>query len=169
MHNEEIKGLLILPQTGELVTASIDGNIILWDPISFTNTTIQVAMNSSKQIGLINNLEIISLANTSDSFQIFRKAYTNNTVTTLTGHNDAVLDLAILSNGFLASGSKDCTIKVWDNTLKNIVNVTSASSGHVRPVLSLKVLQNNNLISTSEDKTAKIWLTDLYKNIRTIN
>jgi len=152
-HNAEIKGLLILPQTGELVSASIDGNILLWKPISFEKTTIQAIGNNLSQIALINNLEIISVAST------------NN----LTGHYDAVLDLAILDNGFLASGSADSTIKLWDNTLKNVANVTSGSSGHVRSVLALNVLKNHNLVSTSEDRTAKIWLTDLYVNTKTFN
>jgi len=169
-HNAEIKGLLILPQTGELVSASIDGNILLWKPISFEKTTIQAIGNNLSQIALINNLEIISVASTNNSFQIFSKppdSYTNTN--NLTGHYDAVLDLAILDNGFLASGSADSTIKLWDNTLKNVANVTSGSSGHVRSVLALNVLKNHNLVSTSEDRTAKIWLTDLYVNIKTFN
>ena len=39
---------------------------------------------------------------------------TGSLIKTLTGHTDRVFSLAVLPNGFLASGSHDNTIKIWN-------------------------------------------------------
>ena len=40
---------------------------------------------------------------------------------TLEGHEDAVISLAVLEGGELASGSDDHTIKIWDSALPDIL------------------------------------------------
>ena len=73
---------------------------------------------------------------------------------TLKAHTDIVCSLAILPNGWLASGSRDTTIKLWDLEERKVVKTLR---GHRRGVVSLKVLKNGNLVSYSTDDTIKIW------------
>lgn len=161
-HSSEIKGLLVHPALDYLVSASADGLIQMWDPITFE---LRVLINNTERITSLYyfNYELVAIREMSKKPKIWYKSpELLSSDQTLVGHTDAVLDLALLNNGFLASSSKDRTIKIWDNNLKNIVNVTQAKQGHTKAILALKVLNNNNLVSTSEDRTAKIWATDLF-------
>ncbi len=75
-------------------------------------------------------------------------------ITTLTGHTHDVRSLALLQNGYLASGSWDNTIKIW-NALES--KLITTLTGHTNYVNSLAVLQNGYLASGSHDNTIKIW------------
>jgi WD40 repeat protein len=67
----------------------------------------------------------------------------------------------MLPNGWLASGSRDKTIKVWDLEERKEVRTLQ---GHTRPIFSLKVLKIGNLVSCSSDDTLKIWDPCLSEN-----
>ena len=73
----------------------------------------------------------------------------------------------MLPNGWLASGSWDDTIKLWDLVQKRVV---ATLKGHSNRVVSLKVLKNGHLVSYSTDNTMKIWNPVLKKSrlLRTI-
>ena len=61
------------------------------------------------------------------------------------------------TNGFIASGSNDNTIKIWDNLKLKCVNTLQ---GHSNFVLCIKILADNTkLASGSADKNIKIWDT----------
>ena len=142
--------------------------IKIWNPTTFKLITTLNGIEGYKRIVIIDSIVMASLT-VNNIVEIWDKPPDSFTIDrTLTGHTDAILDLTVLNNGFLASASKDKSIKIWDNNLNNIVNVTTLTSGHKKPVLALKVLRNNDLISTSEDRTAKIWSTNLFVNISSI-
>lgn len=71
---------------------------------------------------------------------------------TLEGHRDAVLALVVLPDGKLASGSKDATVRVWEN--EDCVHVLE---GHALSVISLAVLTHDRLASGSFDITVRVW------------
>ncbi|KAL6697696.1 WD40-repeat-containing domain protein [Trichoderma pleuroticola] len=70
----------------------------------------------------------------------------------------------------IASGSEDCTIKVWDWELGDLEQTIK---GHTRPVLDLDYGGPKTgilLASCSSDTTIKLWdPADGYKNIRTLS
>ena len=72
---------------------------------------------------------------------------------TLINHTHYVRALAVLPNGYLASGSNDNTIKIW-NLTTGIVEKTLYN--HTGAVRSLNVLPDGNLASDSNDRTTKI-------------
>ena len=75
------------------------------------------------------------------------------------GHTEGVESLVELaSNGFLASGSFDNTIKIWDLAQRNLkFTFDSSNGGHNDKILSLFALENGNLASCSSDQTVKVW------------
>ena len=79
------------------------------------------------------------------------------------GHTDPVYCLAQLTNGWIASGSKDETIRLWNAQSKRKCLMRTLT-GHQAPILSLKALQNGNLASCSCDDTIKIWNPILVDN-----
>jgi WD40 repeat protein len=71
------------------------------------------------------------------------------------GHEYAVLALAVLPDGMLASGSIDCTVGIWDNGAPFKV-----LCGRTGPVRTLVVLPNKKLASGSDDAIVRVWNID---------
>jgi WD40 repeat protein/serine/threonine protein kinase len=72
---------------------------------------------------------------------------------TLTEHRDTVYALAVLPNGRFISGSRDNSIKMWNQQGQCIKTLTD----HHYWVGALAVLPNGRFISGSYDKTIKLW------------
>ena len=82
------------------------------------------------------------------------------------GHTTgSVRSLAFNTNGLLASGSDDKTIRLWNpNTGTHI----RALTGHTSSVISVAFNQNILLASGSADYTIKLWNTDTGALVRTL-
>ncbi len=79
------------------------------------------------------------------------------------GHNSLIYALTLLPNGFLASGSHDRKIMIW--------NVSETSRlytllGHTDAIRSLSVINNDYLASCSHDGTIKLWSLSTYEEVR---
>ena len=70
------------------------------------------------------------------------------------GHRGAINCILSLDNGYIASGSNDSTIKIWD---PNTGECIQTLEGHSGPVKCLAILPDGKLVSGSYDKTIKIW------------
>ncbi len=82
------------------------------------------------------------------------KTFTGALRFTLTGHTSDLNTLVQLSNGNLASGASDNTIKIWNPSTGALVyNLT----GHTSFVYKLVILVDGNLASASGDSTIKVW------------
>jgi len=65
------------------------------------------------------------------------------------------MDICVLKNGLIATGSGDRTIKKWrQNDSKKLELITNLTE-HQYVVYTLAVLSNGSLISGSGDKTIK--------------
>ena len=83
----------------------------------------------------------------------------------LRGHTDQVLSLATLPRDRIASGSRDCTIRVWSTasgTCKLMLE------GHTSSVLAIAVFPDDHLASGSYDRTVRIWDTKTGACTRTL-
>ena len=64
-----------------------------------------------------------------------------------------VRGLEVLDNGYLASGSGDKTIKIWNPYNGTLIQTLT---GHNASIWSLQNIKNGRLASSSEDATIKI-------------
>ena len=74
---------------------------------------------------------------------------------TLSGHKDYVNSIIALKNGYIASGSDDKTIIIWnskDGSIKQ--NITD---GHTKEITALCLLDDEMIASGSTDKSIVIW------------
>ena len=65
-----------------------------------------------------------------------------------------VCSLQMLSNGLLASGQEDGSIKIWNITMGNLTNTLT---GHTNRVNDMSLVNEKLLASASADFTVKIW------------
>jgi WD40 repeat protein len=71
----------------------------------------------------------------------------------LIGHTDCVYVLGVLSDGRIISGSRDCTIKIW-----NIFNNTNTTlEDHTGVVLSLSRFPDGSVITGDDQGTLILW------------
>ena len=75
---------------------------------------------------------------------------------TLKGHVDCIMCLCKYNEDYLASGSADCTIKIWEWKLESQNALIKSIRGHDTWVKCLTSL-NGYLLSGSDDRTIKVW------------
>jgi len=79
----------------------------------------------------------------------------NKSITTISKeHTGRINCLIQLSNGKIASGSQDNTIKIWDIEKKEAIYTLK---GHTSIIWDIRELEGNKLISASDDNTSKVW------------
>jgi len=77
-------------------------------------------------------------------------------------HSDEVLDVSFDAAGrLLATGSSDCTARVWKLEGSSELEMLSLMAGHADEVSKVCFsLSGCMLLSASADNTARLWLTD---------
>jgi len=78
----------------------------------------------------------------------------NPLVRNLTGHTDQVNALVLLSDGSLASGSSDNTVRIWNPCSGTLLRTLI---GHTKGVTALALLSDGSLASASSDGTVRVW------------
>lgn len=81
------------------------------------------------------------------------------------GHTDAVIAGTLINGGYnyLATGSADRTVKLWDISNLNDIKLKMTLNAHDNIVSYLVYLENGYLASASYDRTVKIWDINLGK------
>lgn len=87
------------------------------------------------------------------------------TVIKIKAHNDVIRNLCFNESGkLLATGSWDCTVKIWEiDSGKNKKTLL----GHTDSVNDIKFYDDNTIISCGADNTIRIWDIKKNKNIYT--
>ena len=93
-----------------------------------------------------------------DTITIRKQVFCGELSHTLEGHTHLVLSVAWNSQGLLASGSFDNTIKIWDSNDSNTWKCIQTLEGHTNYVYSVAWNTQGRLASGSDDRRIKIWM-----------
>lgn len=123
-------------------TGSKDCSIICWDIETGKKTTLKSDWQSRKQPS-------------------------SDHKTCIKGHTDHILSVSSSSDGkFLASGSSDRTIRIWDLRSHTCIQ---KFSGHRGAVSCLSFQDGENMLfSGSHDRTVKVWNMDAMAYVETL-
>jgi predicted NACHT family NTPase len=91
---------------------------------------------------------------TQDNYIRLWDPVTGACLATIEGHSLSVNALAVLPDGWLVSGSDDCTIRLWDPATGSCA---ATLKSHIGAVNTLAVLPGGRLASGSADNTIKLW------------
>lgn len=153
-----------------MATASIDGQIKIWNNINNTNefNLIQLIehehVHSVNSFCYLNDLDILISGHTDHAITIRQRTrddYFFNLIFTLNEEHrtGAVNALIRLPNNHLASGSANGLIKVWEMTLPLITLNMQRQMMHNNNNQSVRCLiySSDFIISGSDDETIKLW------------
>jgi WD40 repeat protein len=150
---------------GTLVSGDAKGKVTLWNTVSG-----KMELDFEGHTGYVNAVASSpdgkTLATGGSDATIKLWDMKGNTLAILKGHSDSVISLAFSSDGKLASGSIDNTVRLW-----NVQDVTSpvelrkleGHSGFVKTVAFSP--DNKTLASSSLDQTVRLWDVALGKEL----
>lgn len=134
-HSEQVSGVAWLPAglaPPRLATSSFDGTARVWATPAPGSIGGAAAMG-----GEISDLACLAV---------------------LEGHKNPVQCVVAMEDGALATGSGDCTIRVWrEDGATGAWTCASVLEGHEDTVRSLTVLAGGGLASASHDGSIRIW------------
>jgi WD40 repeat protein len=155
-HTGRVLALVVAPDGSWLASASGDGEVRIWDPV--TGTARHTLTGHTRRVyALVVAPDGSWLASASWDGEVrIWDPVTGTTRHTLTGHRSKVFALVVAPDGsWLASASGDRTVRIWDpvtGTLRHTL------TGHTRQVLALVVAPDGSwLASASWGGEVRIW------------
>jgi WD40 repeat protein len=184
-HSAMIRDVMFTPDGKTLISVSLDKTIRVWDVVTGDLIKTLRGQIGDGEEGMLNAGSFSPDGNTiavggygsggADYIQIFNLA-TSKQIGLLTGHTNVIIDLTFSQDGnWLASGSFDRTVRIWDVSetlilggigggfLKNSPIVTL--EGHSDAVYGVAFSPDGKkLVSASLDGTLRLW--ELPKNLQ---
>lgn len=169
-HRERVKCVGISPDGQLLLSCSGDGQVRGWDKKLLihkkTGDCRYIIKATSKTITLINALPV----SPNPQRPIFATGAEHGKVSiwnletgqwqrSISAHSSSVLSLAFSKDGkWLASGSQNKTIKLWDLDNPGEQPLYTIANAHLSQILSLAISdQHQILVSGGADRTIKLW------------
>lgn len=167
-HQKPIFDIQSVPQKKELLVASEDGSVSVWNLETLALLhKILVAADTVRAISISGINKQVAFGCRDHTIRIFDlEDYAP--IKTLVGHTLPVFSLAYQPQGnYLVSGSRDAQLKVWDcKTFEPVQNIPA----HLFAINSIAFHPTEPYFATaSMDKTIKIWGSDDFKLYKIIS
>ena len=129
---------------------TVEGNKIINNGFPVRRLTVPLETQIESMASLNNEKLVLGAKN-----EILLFEGENKNITSLSKDIKGRINCLIkLSNGNVASGGQDGTIKIWDINKKQLI---STLTGHTSMIWEICELEGNKIISASDDNKSKIW------------
>jgi WD40 repeat protein len=129
---------------------TVEGNKIINNGYPVCRLTVPLETQIESMASLNNGKLVLGAKN-----EILLFEGENKNITSLSKDIKGRINCLIkLSNGNVASGGQDNTIKIWDINKKQLI---STLTGHTSMIWEIRELEGNKIISASDDNKSKIW------------
>lgn len=145
-HNAPIQAVVRL-LSGVLVTGSSDSTIKIWKGKNCQHTFVGHS-DTVRDLAVIPGLGILSASHDS-SVRLW--SLTGEVLIEMIGHSSLVYCVDAHSSGLVASGSEDCSLKIWRD------GVCVQSIEHPGCVWDAKFLENGDVVTACSDGVIRIW------------
>lgn len=149
-HAGPILGLAVA-DTGEVVSAGLDGSIGIWSPGG------ELVQRLTGHRGGVHAVAVgastIASASADGTLALWRRD-NGELIRTFEGHEEAVTSVAFLGDDALVSGSRDRTVRLWEVAGSQ---PPSVFRGHRWWVTKVAPVAGGRFVSTSEDCTLRLW------------
>lgn len=170
-HNTRVFSAAFSPDGNQLATIGDDGTVILWD--AMTGKEIRRLPGTTTPSDIYTEQRIVyspdgTLLAAPDSNQL--KLYdpvSGELISTLVGHEQDIVSLIFSRDGrYLATGSLDASVRIWEVRTGKLIHVLS---GHAAEVGGLAFTPDGRfLISSSEDGMLIVWDANTGELLRSI-
>jgi WD40 repeat protein len=144
---------IALSRTGAIATGYDDGSVKLWNMETREPSSVfKICDKEVLALSFSPDEQTLAAGCSDGKIQLWRN---QKPPITLNGHSGPVRSLVFSSDGKLASGSEDKTVRVWDGITGQQLWVTDA---HKDGILAVAFSSDaKKLASASKDKTVKLW------------
>jgi transcription initiation factor TFIID subunit 5 len=163
-HRADVDKVMIHPNGNYLAAGTCSGEVHIWD-VRTTSLKSQHVAQSRSCLGAVNSISfstngrLMAVAGQDNQILIWDFAYMNFPVAVLSGHESSIHSLEFCegNSDILASGSSDCTVKIWD---------VSKFNGRTTPG-RIKATSSTKNITTSVDTASTLFLLASFPTKRT--
>jgi WD40 repeat protein len=155
-----------------LASGSWDQTIKIWDTKTWTCAQTWECETPVHAIAFLPNdlqntdLERPWIAIAGENSEINILNYkTGESVNILSGHRDQVWSLALSQEGYLISGSDDCTVRLWDWVTGDCLKMLQ---GHQGRIWSVAGSRQGEIVSGGADQTVRLWMGQSHDCIYTL-
>ena len=145
-HNDKVN-CIEYTMNGHLVSGSDDKNIILWE---ISSGAVLKKVEASSSVNAIKQVETKLAVGLADGNINIYDVSSLEYMFTLSGHSNAVMDLELLENGYLASCSIDGNVFIWNVDGKHSVQNVSPFNG--QPTLKIIEMSDLTLVFCGNSK-----------------
>jgi centriolar protein POC1 len=167
-HTKPIFDIKFVSSKGELLAASEDGTVSIWNINTFELVhVVKVSADTIRCISIPPDEKQVAFGCRDNMVKIYDlEDYTP--IKTLAGHTMAVFSLQYSPKGdYLVSGSRDAQVKIWDSKSFELIQNIPAHLFAVNNIAFHPTLPY--FATASMDKTIKIWGADDFKLYKIIS
>ncbi|MFM9014391.1 MAG: hypothetical protein ACKORK_12695 [Gemmatimonadota bacterium] len=158
-HAGKVTSVAVSPDGGQIASGSWDQSVRLWrtDSAEVAGRTLSLSADA-----LFDDVTVTSstdgrflVAGSRDKSVRIWETQRYTEIRRLTGHDDAVVALAVSADGRLLASASDSTIRIWDVESGTSLQVMR---GHTAQVYGVAFSPEGFLASGAQDATVRLWL-----------